>query len=194
MTRELIIFGRGLFTGHRFHSMALVLCFATAACTVAPDKVYNHNLYRSDAQSFLISSSTKSRNIPTFISGNPFGISQTTLANIVASSLQSAFPSRDVGFAVRQSDDVRTDVSMVVLFDPPKGTTGIRACGAPSRLSSVPSGEAIRTVLAFCFGNRPLASIEGRMSRSSGVGDAEFVTLIRTMTRRLFEPSAAVSP
>ena len=172
----------------------LALCIAIAACAIAPDRIYNHNFYRNEAQSYLISTATKSRNIPTYISGNPFGISQTTLANIVASSIQSAFPNREVGFAVRESDDVRTDVKMVVAFDPPIGTAGNRLCRAPGRVPTAPSAEAIRTVMAFCFANGPIVSIEGRMGRTSGVGDAEFVTLLRDMARRMFETSPTKAP
>lgn len=172
----------------------LALCFATAACSVAPERIYNHNYYRNQAQSYLISTATESRNIPTYISGNPFGISQTTLANIVASSIQSAFPNREVGFAVHESDEVRTDVKMVVAFDPPIGTAGHRLCQAPGRVPAVPSADAIRTVIAFCFADSPIVSIEGRMGRASGVGDAEFVTLIRDMVRRMFETSPTKSP
>jgi len=177
-----------------FRALALIACFAVTACAVTSDSIYNLNLYRRDAQSFLISSATNSRNIPVYISGNPFGISPTTLANIVASSVQSAFPNREVGFVVRETDDVRTDVSMRVVFDPPAGTTGIRVCGAPGRIASLPSSEAIRTVAAFCFGNRPLVSIEGKLDRGGGVGDAEFVVLLRDMTRRMFETSANKAP
>jgi len=194
MTKVPIPSFRPLLAKHGFRSIALFLCFATVACGVTSDRIYNLNLYRRDAQSFLISGATNSRNIPTFISGNPFGISPTTLANIVASSIQSAFPSREVGFVVRDSDDVRTDVLMVVAFDPPTATVGRQLCAAPGRIPSAPSSEAIRTVMAFCFGNRPLVSIEGRLDRGSGVGDAEFVVLLRDMTRRMFETSPTKSP
>lgn len=165
----------------------LVLVLAMAGCGVTSDRIYNLNVYRASAQSTLFAGSTASKNVPVFISGNPFGIQQMTLANVIASSLQSAFPNRQVGFVVRDTEDVRSDVSMIVAFDPPPGTTGVLVCGAPNRLTSSPTSEAIRTVMAFCFGDRPLVSVEGKLDRSSGVGDADFVVLLRDMTRRMFE-------
>ncbi len=174
--------------------VALTLLIALAACAIASDRIYNLNIYRRDAQSVLFAGSTKSKNVPVFISGNPFGIAQVTLANIVASSIQSAFPNRDVGFLVLKTDDVRTDVSMVVAFDPPIGTTGVHVCRAPTRIPNLPTSESVRTVMAFCFGDRPLASVEGLLDRGSGVGDADFVLLIRDMTRRMFETSPTKAP
>jgi hypothetical protein len=163
-------------------ALALVL----AACTSAGERIYNLRIYRPDPQGYLFAAGTESRAVATYISGNPFAIAPATLANIVAASLQSAFPGRDVRFAVRRTSDVRSDVAMVVAFDPPTGTSPGRLCASPRRVPSAPSGDTVTTMMAFCFGGQAVVGIEGRLDRRKGAGDAEFVLLLRDMARRMF--------
>lgn len=162
----------------------LALAILVAGCETPGERIYNLNVYRPDPPSYLFSG-TVSRAVPTYVSGNPFGISPESLANVVGVSLQSAFSSRDVRFAVREEEGLRDDVSMVVAFDAPGGTSPRRVCAAPSRIGSAPSGGAITTLMTLCFGDRPVVSIEGRLDRRAGIGDKEFVSLIRDMARRM---------
>ena len=122
-----------------------------SACALGDKRIYNHKVFRPNATSYLIAGGTDSRAVPTFIVGNPFGIAPATLANVVSSSLQSAFPGRDVTFATRRTTGLRDDVFMVVAFDPPKTASAQRICRSRGRISSITVGESIRTLMAFCL-------------------------------------------
>ncbi len=180
--------------GPRRRRAAGALALLLAACVPVGERIYNLNLYGHDPQGYLFAGGTESRSVATYISGNPFGIAPATLANVVAASLQSAFPSRDVRFAVRRSSDVRSDVAMVVAFDSPTGTSAGRLCLSPGRIPSAPSGDTVTTIMAFCHGNRPMVSISGRLDRRKGASDAEFVLLIRDMARRMFDVPPIQTP
>ena len=158
-----------------------------SACALGDKRIYNHKVFRPNATSYLIAGGTDSRAVPTFIVGNPFGIAPATLANVVSSSLQSAFPGRDVTFATRRTTGLRDDVFMVVAFDPPKTASAHRLCRNRGRISSITVGESIRTLMAFCLAGTPLVSIESKVARGSGAGDKTFVLLLRDMARRMFE-------
>jgi hypothetical protein len=173
---------------------AAALALVLAACVPVGERIYHLNIYRPDPQGYLFAAGTESRAVATHISGNPFVIAPATLANVVAASLQSAFPGRDVRFAVRRTSDVRSDVAMVVAFDPPTGTSAGRLCASPGRIPSAASGDTVTTMMAFCHGNQPMVSIEGRLDRRKGAGDAEFVLLLRDMARRMFETAPTRTP
>lgn len=166
---------------------ALVLAILLAGCVSQRERVYNVNTYSPDASTYLFSGASASRAVPTYVIGNPFGASEEVLANVVAAALQSGFPGRDVRFAVRPEDGLRDDVAMIVAFDPPGGTSPKDVCRAPGRVGFAPSGNAVITLMTFCFGSRALASAEGRLDRRAGIGDTDFVLLIRDMARRMLE-------
>jgi len=83
---------------------------------------------------------------------------------------------------------------MAVAFDPPISTSGQVLCQSGGRAGSQPNSESIRVVMAFCLSDRPLVSIEGKLNRRAGAGDAAFVSLIRDMTRRMFETAPPKTP
>ena len=167
--------------------VAIALAVLAGGCSLPDQLIHSRVSYRPDPEGYLIGSGSSARAVPTYVIGNPFGIPQEQLANIVSVALDSAYASRDVRFAVREEDGLRKDVSMVVAFDPPPGTPADRMCRAPDRIQSAPSGGSIITSMAFCFGKDPLASIAGRLDRQAGVGDKEFVALLRDMIRRMFQ-------
>ena len=170
--------------------IAIALAVLAGGCSLPDQRIYNRVTYRLDSEGYLIGSGSSARAVPTYVVGNPFGIPQPQLANIVGVAMQSAYASRDVRFAVQEEEGLRKDVTMVVAFDPPPGTSAERMCRAPDRIPTAPSAGEIITAMSFCYGRDPMASILGRLDRRAGVGDKEFVVLIRDMTRRLFEAEA----
>jgi hypothetical protein len=170
-----------------FRTAGTALLLLTTACSVGGERIYNLTTYRTDPGGYLFADNQSANVIPTYISGNPFGGAPETLENVVGAALQSAYSSRDVTFATREVANMRRDMPLVVAFDPPVGTPATSLCRRPGRISWSPAGETVRVQMAFCFGDTPLVSIEGRIPRSSGVSDREFVTLIRDMLRRMFE-------
>jgi hypothetical protein len=166
---------------------ALVLAVLAAGCVTQQKRIYNLNTYAPDPPTYLFSGASASRAVPTYVVNNPFGGSPEAVANVVAAALQSAFPTRDVRFAVRPEEGLRDDVAMVVAFDPPGGTSPKQVCRTPGRIGFAPSGTAVRTMMTFCYGARALTSIEGRLDRRAGIGDKEFVALVRDMAKRMFE-------
>lgn len=175
----------------RAAAIVVLMSLLAGACALGNQRIYNHQIYRTNAANYLFAAGTNSRAVPTFIAGNPFGIAPATLANVVSSSLQSAFPSGDVTFATRRSAGLRDDVSMVVAFDPPSNASAHRLCRNRDRTPSMPVGDSVRTLIAFCFANVPVVSIESKVTRGSGAGDKAFVLLLRDMTRRLFEANSS---
>ena len=155
---------------------------------------------RADLQSdhpslgYLYADGQTGSNIATHISGNPFGVAPEPLANIVGAGLQSAFANTTVTFVTRPTENVRRNMTMVVAFDAPIGTKSASLCRAPGRTPWAPSSKAVRAMMAFCFGDTPLVSIEGQIPRSGGAGDRDFVMLIRDMALRMFEAGPMNAP
>ena len=169
---------------------ALRLC-AAAALTVAAgacggDRITDVKRYREDPMGYLVGAGTGSRTVATVVAGNPFGTSPETLASVVAAALHSAFPTADVRFAVRPEPGVRDDVSLIVAFGPPAWVGPKTLCARGGRVPTAAHAAEVPTVMAFCRSDRAAAGVRGRFSRSAGLGDRDFVSLLRDMARRMF--------
>lgn len=170
---------------------ALRLCAAAALATAAGactgDSITDVKRYREDPMSYLVGAATDSRIVATVVAGNPFGTSPDTLASVVAAALHGAFPAADVRFAIRPEPGVRDDVSLVVAFGAPAWVGPKTLCARGGRVPAVADAAEVPVVMAFCRSDRAAAGARGRISRGAGLGDREFVSLIRDMARRMFE-------
>ena len=179
---------------HDMRYTIMIVFLLVAGCAVGGERIYNLITHRSDPSGYLFADGQTGSNIATHISGNPFGVAPETLANIVGAGLQSAFANTSVTFVTRPTENVRRNMIMVVAFDPPVGTKPAVLCRAPGRTPWAPSSKTVRAMMAFCFGTAPLVSIEGRIPRSGGAGDRDFVLLIRDMALRMFEAGPMNAP
>lgn len=183
---------RGL--AHDMRYTIMIAIVLVAGCAVGGERIYNLITHRSDPSGYLYADGQTGSNIATHISGNPFGVAPEPLANIVGAGLQSAFANTTVTFVTRPTENVRRNMTMVVAFDAPIGTQSASLCRAPGRTPWAPSSKAVRAMMAFCFGDTPLVSIEGQIPRSGGAGDRDFVMLIRDMALRMFEAGPMNAP
>ncbi len=166
--------------------VAAALALVLAGCS-GGDSLHNVRHYRPDPLGYLVTGGTDSPNVATVVTGNPFGISPATLAATVAAGLQGAFPGGKVRFVTEPETDLRRDVALIVVFDPPTyvGPRDVWARGG--RVPTGGAGARIAVVMAFCHSASALAGITGKLGRDARLGDQEFVRLIRDMARRMFE-------
>lgn len=163
---------------------AAALTAAAGAC--GGDRITDVKRYREDPMSFLVGAATDSRTVATVVAGNPFGTSPDTLASVVAAALHSAFPTADVRFAIRPEPGVRDDISLVVAFGSPAWVGPKTLCARGGRVPTAADAAEVPVVMAFCRSNRAAAGARGRISRGAGLGDRDFVSLLRDMARRMF--------
>ncbi len=168
--------------------MFAVLALWLAGC--APPNLTSHgitgaNIFRPNPAALVYGGNTGSRNIGTAVVGNPFSFDQVSFAKTVASAMDSAVEGRDARFVVTANESVRPGVFATVAFDPAINATAADLCRERLALSTYPSIETVRVMMALCVASEPVSVVRARLTRGDGPGDLSFVRLIRKMTRAM---------
>jgi len=160
-----------------------------AACAGPSDGVFEASHYIASPAAYVFGRHA-TPNVATYVNGNPFGLSQESLAKTVAAAMDAAVASRDVHFVVNRGETVRTNMLVVVAFDPGINIGPGRLCASPSAVASVPSSDQVDIVMAFCLGDRTASGVRGRLRRPVAASDRVFVSTIARMTEALFGTGA----
>lgn len=117
--------------------------------------------------------------------GNPFGMDETRLDGMVTQAMGDGVTGVSADFTTNTSRAVAPEPRLVVLLNPAGDPSGSAACRSPSLVRTLPGGEDLRVVAAFCEGADPLGSVEAQ-DTVSGPTDRRFERLLWRTASALF--------
>jgi hypothetical protein len=136
----------------------------------------------------------------TIVQGNPFAMPKIDFDEAVTSHMDGrphwAAPGQ---YTTAPSEDAKTAYWVVLVFNPPAGFDGYRACeGYAGAGRPNPSG-AVEVVAAFCSKVHVLGETRAYLDHASGPGDPAFAQLIHQVQtdifpRRLPDPGGKKRP
>jgi hypothetical protein len=120
------------------------------------------------------------------VDGNPFAIDTKSLAEGVASAMQSGFSEPFVKFTADPAEAPNPAYRIIWTLDPAPGYDLNAVCGERRPPTAAPAGERFEMRVAFCQDGRLLSAVHGWMARASaGPDQAAWRNLIAQMTRQL---------
>jgi hypothetical protein len=123
--------------------------------------------------------------IPAVIVGNPFDMDESRLDSLVTQAMAAGVTGVSVDFTTDLSQAAAPEPRLVVALNPAGDPPGSAACRNPTMLQTLPAGDELRVLAAFCDGPNPLGSVEAQ-DAVSGPTDRRFERLLWRTSSALF--------
>ena len=117
--------------------------------------------------------------------GNPFGMDETRLDDTVTRAMAAGITGLSPDFTTDPSQAAATEPRLVVMLNPAGDPTGSAACRSPTLVRTLPGGEDLRVLAAFCDGADPVGSVASE-DTVSGPTDSRFERLLWRTSSALF--------
>ena len=117
--------------------------------------------------------------------GNPFGMDEGRLDRMVTDAMAAGITGMSVDFTTDPAQATAPDPRLVVLLNPAADPTGSAACRNPTLVQTLPGGDQLRVLAAFCEGANALGSVETQ-DTVSGPTDRRFQRLLWRTSGALF--------
>ncbi len=124
--------------------------------------------------------------IRTVVRGNPFGMDEVRLENLVTKAMAQGVSGLDVNFTSYPDQAAAPEPHLVVVLDPTREPPAAAACRAPDAIGTRPASEMLSVFAVFCQGDQPL-DVAHEEDRVAGPTD-------RTFQRLLWRTSGALFP
>ena len=117
--------------------------------------------------------------------GNPFATDETRLDSEVTRAMAAGVTGLSVDFTTNESRAAAAEPRLVVLLNPAADPTGDAACRNPTLVQTLPGGDELRVLAAFCDGDEAIGSVETQ-DTVSGPTDRRFQRLLWRTASALF--------
>jgi hypothetical protein len=117
--------------------------------------------------------------------GNPYAMDETRLDSRVTRAMAAGVTGLSVDFTTSPSQAAAAEPRLVVLLNPAGDPTGSAACRSPTLVRTLPGGDDLRVLAAFCEGADPIGSAEAH-DTVSGPTDRRFERLLWRTAAALF--------
>jgi hypothetical protein len=117
--------------------------------------------------------------------GNPFAMDETRLDSMVTDAMAAGVSGMSVDFTTDSVQAAAAEPRLVVLLNPAADPTGSAACRNPTLVRTLPGGDDLRVLAAFCNGADSLGSVEAQ-DTVSGPTDRRFQRLLWRTSAALF--------
>jgi hypothetical protein len=117
--------------------------------------------------------------------GNPFAMDETRLDSVVTDAMAAGVTGMSVDFTTNPSLAAAAEPRLVVLLNPAADPSGSAACRNPTLARTLPAGDDLRVLAAFCNGADSLGSVEAQ-DNVSGPTDRRFQRLLWRTSAALF--------
>jgi hypothetical protein len=117
--------------------------------------------------------------------GNPFAMDETRLDSMVTDAMAAGITGMSVDFTTSPSQAAAAEPRLVVLLNPAADPSGSAACRTPTLVRTLPAGDDLRVLAAFCSGADSLGSVETQ-DTVSGPTDRRFQRLLWRTSGALF--------
>jgi hypothetical protein len=117
--------------------------------------------------------------------GNPYGIDEGRLDSMVTQAMAAGVSGLSVDFTTSPSEAAAPEPRLVVLLNPGGDPSGNAACRSPTAVPTLPAGEELRVLAAFCDGANALGSVTGQ-DTVSGPTDRRVQRLLWRISGALF--------
>ena len=117
--------------------------------------------------------------------GNPFGMDEGRLDRMVTGAMAAGITGMSVDFTTDPAQAVAAEPRLVVLLNPAADPTGSAVCRNPALVQTLPGGDQLRVLAAFCEGANALGSVETQ-DTVSGPTDRRFQRLLWRTSGALF--------
>ena len=120
------------------------------------------------------------------VRGNPFGMDEARLDNLVTRAMAEGVSGLTVSFTSHPDQAAAPEPHLVVVLNPVQEPPAAAACRAPETIGTRPASETLSVFAVFCQGDQPL-DVAREEDRVAGPTD-------RTFQRLLWRTSAALFP
>jgi hypothetical protein len=117
--------------------------------------------------------------------GNPYAIDESRLDTMVTQAMAAGVSGLSVDFTTSPSAAAAAEPRLVVLLNPAADPTGSAACRSPTLVQTLPGGDELRVLAAFCDGADALGSVEAQ-DTVAGPTDRRFQRLLWRTSGALF--------
>jgi hypothetical protein len=117
--------------------------------------------------------------------GNPYAIDEARLDSMVTQEMAAGVSGLSVDFTTSPSEAAAAEPRLVVLLNPAADPSGNAACRSPTAVPTLPAGEELQVLAAFCDGADALGSVTGQ-DTVSGPTDRRFQRLLWRTSSALF--------
>jgi hypothetical protein len=117
--------------------------------------------------------------------GNPFAMDETRLDRMVTDAMAAGVEGMSVDFTTDPAQAAAAEPRLVVLLNPAADPTGSAACRNPTLVQTLPGGDELRVLAAFCDGATALGSVEAQ-DTVRGPTDRSFQRLLWRTAGALF--------
>jgi len=117
--------------------------------------------------------------------GNPYAMDEARLDSMVTDAMAAGISGLGVDFATEPSRAAAAEPRLVVVLNPAGDPPGSAACRSPTPLRTVPAGDELRVLAAFCDGANAIGSVEAQ-DTVSGPTDRRFERLLWRTASGLF--------
>jgi hypothetical protein len=117
--------------------------------------------------------------------GNPYGVDEGRLDRTVTDAMAAGISGLGVDFTTDPSQAAAAEPRLVVLLNPAAEPSGQAACRSPTLVQTLPAGDDLQVLAAFCDGADALGSVEAH-DAVSGPTDRRFQRLLWRTASALF--------
>jgi hypothetical protein len=117
--------------------------------------------------------------------GNPYAMDEARLDSMVTDAVAAGISGLSVDFTTDPSRAAAAEPRLVVVLNPAGDPTGSAACRNPTSVRTLPAGEELRVLAAFCDGANAIGSVEAH-DTVSGPTDRRFERLLWRTASALF--------
>jgi hypothetical protein len=143
----------------------------------------------SDARDVL-AERTKEGPVSAVVVGNPYAMDETRLDTEVTSAMAAGVSGLSVDFTTVPGQAAAPEPRLVVLLNPAGDPTGSAACRTPTLVRTLPGGDDLRVLAAFCDGADALGSVTAH-DTVTGPTDRRFQRLLWRTASALFPDNYA---
>ena len=126
------------------------------------------------------------------VRGNPFGMDEARLENLVTRAMGQGVSGLDVSFTPHPDQAATPEPHLVVVLNPTREPPAAAACRAPETIATAPATEPLSVFAVFCQGDQPLNAAHEE-DRVAGPTDRKFERLLWRTSAALFPDDYANS-
>jgi hypothetical protein len=123
--------------------------------------------------------------VPAVVIGNPYGMDEARLDSMVTDAMAAGISGLGVDFTTDPSQAAAAEPRLVVVLNPAADPSGSAACRNPSPVRTLPAGDELRVLAAFCDGADSIGSVDTQ-DTVSGPTDGRFQRLLWRTASALF--------
>jgi hypothetical protein len=123
--------------------------------------------------------------VPAVVVGNPYAMDEARLDSMVTDAMAAGITGLSVDFTTDPARAAAAEPRLVVLLNPAADPTGSAACRNPTLAQTLPAGDELRVLAAFCDGANAIGSVEVQ-DAVSGPTDRRFQRLLWRTASALF--------